>query len=112
MLIDIICVIIIGFGFYRGFTKGLIIAIFGTLAWIIGLIGALKFSSVGATYMRDHWNIHSDYNPLISFVLIMFVIGLVVFLMGKALEKLMNMAQLGTVNKLLGGFLKAGIYLL
>ncbi len=112
MLIDILCVIIVGFGFYRGYQKGLIIVIFTVLAWFIGLIGALKFASVGAVYMRDNWNIDSNYNPVISFVLIMTAIGFIVFFMGKVLEKMIDMAQLGTVNKVLGALLKSGTYLL
>lgn len=112
MLIDILCVLILGLGFYNGFRKGLIIVIFTVLAWIIGLIGALKFASVGAVYMRDKWDISSDYNPVISFTLIFIVIGLIVFLMGKVLEKMVDMAQLGIVNKMLGAILKTGTYLL
>jgi membrane protein required for colicin V production len=112
MLVDILCLVIVIFGFYKGFTKGLIIAIFGTLAWILGLIGALKFSSVGAIYMRDKLHIDTHYNPLISFIIIMLVIGLIVFLMGKMLQKIMEVAQLGFVNKLLGALLFTGISLL
>jgi len=112
MLIDILCVIIVGFGFYNGFKRGLIIVVFSVMAWIIGLIGALKFAAVGAVYMRDKWNMDSDYNPVISFILIMAAIGLIVLLMGKVLEKMIDMAQLGTVNKILGALLKSGTYLL
>ena len=112
MLIDIGLLLFIGFGFWRGFTRGIIIAIFSFLAWFIGLLGALKFSSWGAFYLRDALHFKSDYNPIISFVLIMIIIGLIIFFMGKILEKMIQVVQMGWLNKTLGGILKAAIYFL
>lgn len=112
MLIDIGFLLFIAFGFWRGFTRGIIVAIFSFLAWSIGLLGALKFSSWGAFFLRDHMGIKSDYNPIISFVLIMIVIALIIYFMGKVLEKMIQVVQMGWLNKTLGGLLKASIYFL
>ncbi len=56
--------------------------------------------------------IKSDYNPVISFVLIMIVIALIIYFMGKILEKMIQVVQMGWINKTLGGILKASIYFL
>lgn len=112
MLIDIAFLLFIGFGFWRGFTRGIIVAIFSFLAWSIGLLGALKFSSWGAFFLRDNLGIKTNYNPIISFVLIMIVISLIIYFMGKILEKMIQVVQMGWLNKTLGGLLKASIYFL
>jgi len=112
VLIDIGFLLFIAFGFWRGFTRGIIIAIFSFFAWTIGLFGALKFSSWGAFFLRDNMGIKSDYNPIISFVLIMIVISLIIYFMGKILEKMIQVVQMGWLNKTLGGLLKASIYFL
>ena len=112
MLIDIFLLLFLAYGFWRGFTRGLIVSIFSVLAWFIGLLAALKFSSSGAIWMRQHWGMKSDYTPLISFFIIMILVGLIVFFMGKALEKIVQVAQLGWINKTCGAILKVGIFFL
>ncbi|HYV92480.1 MAG TPA: CvpA family protein [Chitinophagales bacterium] len=111
MLIDITLLILALFALWKGWQKGFIISIFTSLAWILGIIGALKLSSVAAILMRDKLGWHSHYAPIISFILIFIVIAFMVYLIGKSLEKVIQVIQLGFINRILGAVLRLFIIL-
>lgn len=112
MWIDILLLILLIIGIYKGWTQGLIISVFAAAAWVLGLTGALKLSTVASVYLRDHLNIQSQYLPVISFVLIFIIIAFMVFLLGKALEKIIEISQLGFINRALGALLKCMVFIL
>ena len=110
MWIDIALLIIVIIGIIRGFQHGFIISVFVTAAWILGILGALKFCSVAAVALRDRLHVDSPYTPVIAFILLFILIAIVIYWMGKSLEKVMEVAQLGLINKVLGILLRVGIY--
>src|SRR2546430_8791175 len=69
MWIDITLLIIALLALWKGWQKGFIISIFTSLAWILGIIGALKLSTVAAILLRDKFGWHSTYVPIVSFIL-------------------------------------------
>ena len=111
MFIDIVVVILIVFGFVKGFSKGLIISLFNTIAWILGIFLALKLSSSVAIYFQEKYQWHNNFSPLISFAVIILLIYLLVHFLGKALEKIIEVAHLGILNKILGGLLIGSVFL-
>ena len=110
MAIDIGLLIFLIFGFYKGFTNGFIISIFAAVAWIAGVIGALHFVDWGTGYLQKTFNSHSVYLPVLSFIGIFIVIVVVIYFVGKLLEKIIDIAQLGLVNKISGAILVAAVY--
>ena len=61
MFIDILCVLILGYGFYVGYTKGFVMAIFSAIAWMVGLLAALKLTDIGSGLIRDWTDSKSPY---------------------------------------------------
>jgi len=110
MWIDILFLIFIVIGIIRGWRHGFIISIFTAAAWILGIFGALKFCSVAAIWLRDDFNMQSAYTPVIAFVSTFIVIALVVYLIGKSLEKVIQIVQLGFVNRALGVVLRVAVF--
>src|ERR1043165_8655668 len=111
MWIDIILLIVALFALWKGWQKGFIISIFTSLAWILGIIGALKLSTVAAVLFRDKLGWDSHYAPIVSFILIFIVIAFIVYLIGKSLEKVIEVIQLGFINRILGALLRLFIML-
>ena len=112
--IDIIIIIPLLWGLYKGFTKGLIISAATLIAFGLAVWGGIKFSDFLSMWMRDsmHWT--SKYLPLISFSVIFIGILILVFSLAKLLEKFVKAVALGFVNKLAGGIfgmLKFGLIL-
>lgn len=112
--IDILFLIPIGYGVYKGFKNGFIIEICTLLALLVGIYAGIHFSDGTAKLLKTSWNIHSEYLPVISFTLTFLVVGAIVFFGGKMLEKVVDVAHLTPLNKFLGvlfGLIKV-IYLL
>src|SRR5689334_13478331 len=57
MLIDLVFALIIVMAIIKGYQKGLIIAVFSMIAFIIGLAAALKLSTVVAAYLKDNTSV-------------------------------------------------------
>lgn len=110
MWIDITWAVLVIIGIWRGWRQGLIISIFAVLAWVTGIIGAIKLCTVASQYLERSFNIHSNYLPVISFTLVFIIIAFLIYLIGKMLEKIIEIAQLGSFNKICGVILRVAIY--
>lgn len=111
MVLDIICVIILIWALFKGYTSGFIIALFSFAALLIGLAAATKLSAVVATKIRHDTGITASWLPFVSFLLIMIAVTLAVRLVASMLQKAAELALLGWANKLAGILLFGAIYL-
>ncbi len=111
-MLDIIFAVIIIIACIKGYQKGLIIAVFSVIAFIVGLAAALKLSVVVAAWMGNHSSVNAKWIPFISFALVFFAVVLLVRLGAKFIEKTFQMAMLGWVNRIGGMFFYAVLYTL
>lgn len=110
--LDIVIVIPLIWGAYKGFRKGFIIEIASLVALILGIWGGINFSSYAATFLSSTFNISNKIMPLLSFIVTFIAIVIVVFFIAKMLERVVKMVALGIVNRIAGmvfGMLKFGI---
>lgn len=112
MLIDIIFAFLILAAIYKGYTKGFIIAIFSLLALIIGLTAAVKFSEIVAGYLGNSVNVSEKWLPFISFILVFLIVVMLIRLGAKMLEKTIQLAMMGWLNRLGGIVFYALIYIM
>jgi len=103
-LIDIIFAILIVIGIFKGYRKGLIIAIFSIVAFIVGLAAALKLSATVAAYLQNSVSISGKWLPFLSFAMVFGLVAVLVGMGGKLIEKTFEMALLGWANRI-GGIL-------
>tara|TARA_B100001741_G_scaffold241663_1_gene202684 strand:- start:1850 stop:2383 length:534 start_codon:yes stop_codon:yes gene_type:complete len=99
---DYILLIPLLYGLYRGFTKGLIIELASLLALILGIYGALHFSSFTFEFLSDYVEIKTVYLQLASYGLTFLIIVMVISLTGKALTMLIKLVALGFINRMMG----------
>lgn len=104
MGIDIVFLIILAAAAMKGFSRGLIMAVFSFAALFIGLAAALKLSSVVANYFKDSINIPSHWWPILAFAAVFIIASIIVKAVGGVVEKTVQVAMLGWVNRI-GGFL-------
>ncbi len=102
MLIDIIFAILLIMACIKGFQKGLIIAVFSIVAFIIGLAAALKLSTAVANWLGNSVSVNAKWLPFISFALVFFIVILLVRWGATLIEKTFQLALLGWVNKIGG----------
>lgn len=111
MLLDIIFAVLIVFAVLKGFQRGLIIGLFSLVAVIIGLAAAMKLSVVMADYLGKAVNISDKWMPVVSFAVVFLLVILLIRLGAKVIEKTVEMAMMGWLNKIGGIILFAAIYI-
>jgi membrane protein required for colicin V production len=112
MAIDIIFVVTMLYGFYLGFSKGIIKTVFTVLSIMFGLMAAFKFAPAMTDFLESAF---SNNNPLmliagflLSFVLTMVIIRMI----ARGLEGMLKTANINIINQLAGGVLLSGVLIL
>ena len=112
--IDIILIIPLLWGTYKGFTKGFIIQISTLAALMLGIYGGIKFSETVSVYLQEYIEVNYRVLMLISFALTFLLIVIAIHFLAKVLVKFISLIALGFVNKLFGaifGLLKTAFIL-
>lgn len=108
--IDIILLIILGFGLVRGFMRGLIIEMASLLAIVVGIYGAIHFSFFTASLLDKILPAEKQTLEVVAFGITLIVLVLGVMLLAKILTKMIKAAELSFLNRLGGalfGLLKS-----
>lgn len=100
--LDIILLIPLIFGGVMGFKKGLLLELFGILAFVLAIIGGFKLMELGMSYLSDYLEGVDHLLPFISFLVIFIAIILLVNMLGKLVKKMVDMTLLGGVDKFAG----------
>ena len=112
MLIDIIFAVIMVIAILKGFQKGLIVAVFSIIAFIIGIAAALKLSTLVAGWLKDSTTLSAKWLPFISFALVFIGVVLLVRIGARLIEKTFQAVMLGWANRLGGIVFYAALYLI
>lgn len=97
---DIITGILLILAIIKGFKNGLIIELASLAALVLGLFGAIKFSSITETFLIEH--INSSHIGIIAFIVTFIAIVIGVHLIAKMVDKLISAIALGVINRILG----------
>lgn len=100
--IDIVILLFLLYGAFRGFSKGLIIEVATLAGLVLGVFISVRYSVYTEGILRDFLNISSRYLSYIALGITFLLVMIAVYLLGKLLTGLINVISLGLVNKLLG----------
>lgn len=100
--LDIIIIVLIVIAAIRGFSRGFILELASLVGLVAGIYAAIYFSDFTRELLNRwfHWN--GKYMSVISFLVTFAVVSGIVFLIGMLLEKMIDIAALGLLNKLAG----------
>ena len=112
MILDIIVVVILIIAVIKGYRQGLIVALFSFVAFIIGIAAAMKLSVAAAGYIGNTVRISDKWLPIISFAVVFLIVVLLVRVGAKFIQKTVELAMLGWVNRVGGILLYAALYIL
>lgn len=110
MPLDLIYAIIIILAVLHGYRRGLIVGLFSLVAFIIGVAAAMKLSIVAGEYISRVINISKEWLPIISFAVVFLIVVLLIRLLAQTVEKTIQIAMLGWINKIGGIILYIAIY--
>jgi len=100
--VDLIIVVILIIALVRGFTDGLVREVAALAALILGIWGAIKFSSYTAGKLYEWFDMSGKYVGIISFLITFGVIVIIIHFIGLIADKIIDAASLGFLNRLLG----------
>jgi membrane protein required for colicin V production len=110
MLIDFIAFILFIIAIFKGMRKGLIVAVFSFVAYIIGLAAAVKLSTAMANYIGDNVAVSQRWLPFIAFIAVFIIVVLLVRLGAKLLQNAVQAVMLGWLNRIGGAIFYILIY--
>ena len=99
---DLILVLPIIYGVYKGFRRGLVLEFTSLLALVLGIYGASIFSKMTFEYLSNWLDIESSYLSVASYAITFISIVIIVSLGGKLLTLLLKMVALGFLNRIMG----------
>lgn len=112
MMIDLFFLIFAGYGFFLGFTKGIIRTVFTILSYVIGLLAAFKLSPATTRFLETALG---SQNPLLfiaGFLLAFFGTMLLIRFISRALSQGLESANINIINQMAGGALLAAVFTL
>jgi len=111
-MIDILFLGMMAIAVFKGIRNGLIVAIFSIVGWILGIIAAFKFSNVAAGYLKGLVSMSPRTLYILSFIIVFLLVMLLVNLGAKLVEKTVELAFMGWINRLGGIFFYVLLYTL
>jgi len=110
MMIDLIYGVLVLVAIFKGLRRGLIVAVFSIIAFIVGIAAAMKLSVLVAGYLDQTTNLTARWLPFISFLLVFLAVIMIVRIAARMLESATQALSLGMVNKIGGILLYLIIY--
>lgn len=108
--IDIVILLFLLLGAFRGFSRGLIIEIATLAGLVAGVWLAVRYSEYTEGILRDFLNLSSSYLSYVALAVTFIIVAVAIYVLGKLLTKLVDIISLGLVNKLLGTLLGVAKY--
>lgn len=111
---DLVFIIPLLWGAYKGFTKGLIVSVASLFALLLGIYGAIQLSDYTGHYVKEFFDVKADYLPLIAFAITFIGIVIGIHFVAKLINKLVDAIALGWLNTIAGilfGILKTAFIL-
>ena len=100
-----VILVLLLFGAYRGYKKGLMMEVIAILAFILAIIGSFKLLHAGMDFLDRHFEISGKLLPYIAFIVIFIVIIILVNMLGKWIKKLLDMTLLGSFDNVAGAII-------
>ncbi len=101
-IIDIIILLCLGWGAYKGFKKGFIIQSFVIIALVLAIWGGFAFAGSLEPFMQKHFHMSELACSIISFIIVFLLILILVYTSGYLVSKVANAMTLGMINGLAG----------
>lgn len=112
MSIDVIVLAVFVYGFWQGYTRGIISTVFNIFAYIFGAMLAFKMAPTTANVLERLFHSENPSLYLAGIVLNLVVVMIIMRQAAKGLEGIFEAVYLGMLNKIAGGFLTAGTLIL
>ncbi len=89
----------------NGFRKGFIISLASLAALILGIYLDVHFSNFIQAMLQDNFHPSRTWLPILSFTVTFLIVAILVLIVAKVMEKIIDVVGLGFINKIAGALL-------
>ncbi|MEL6275624.1 MAG: CvpA family protein [Bacteroidota bacterium] len=114
MILDFICLLFAGYGFWVGYSKGIISTVLNLTSYMFGLLAAMKFGPVMGDLIGDIFPSLGKGSAMLFLagVVVTFVLTLILFrLLARGLTGILQSVNVNFINQILGGVLSAFFFI-
>ena len=101
-IIDIIILLCLGWGAYKGFKKGFIIQSFVILSLVFAIWGGFAFAGRLEPFLKEHLQASELVYSIVSFIVVFVLILILVYTSGHLVSKVASAVSLGLINRMAG----------
>ena len=112
MPIDLIFIAVFGYGFWQGYTRGIISTVFNILAYVFGIVLSFKMTPVTTSILERLFNSDNPSMFLAAFVVNLVFIMFILRQTARGMEGVLQTLYLGVFNKVAGGLLVGAVSIL
>lgn len=102
---DLILLVLLAFGAYGGYRKGLVLEVISLLALVLGVVGGIKLMNVGMDILSSFFDGLGILMPVLGFLFVFVLIIVAVTILGQVLKKVIDWTPLGPVDHVAGAVL-------
>ncbi|NUM49827.1 MAG: CvpA family protein [Flavobacteriales bacterium] len=110
--LDILLIIPLLWGGFKGFRKGLVMELATIAALLLGTWVSIKFYTLFSAWLKNSLNWQGEWLPLMAFAILFIGVLIGVYAVAGLADKTLKAVALGVFNKLAGAFLGAGKFAL
>jgi uncharacterized membrane protein required for colicin V production len=112
MGIDILFLLCAGFGFFHGYTRGIIETVLTAFAYMFGLLAAFKLAPTVSGILSSIFNNDSALMLIVGFAVTFIGIIFIIRMIVNGLESILEVAHVNIINQFAGGVLMASFTVL
>ena len=106
MVIDILCLVFLAYGFWVGYSKGIISTVLTLTSYVFGVLAAMKFGPILGDMIFGWAPAVTSVGAFLLGVILVFIMTLVLFrIVAKGLTSFLESVNINFINQILGGVL-------
>lgn len=110
MIIDVLFIIMITFGFYFGFVFGLIRVVIFLILFLLAIAASMRFTPVIEILIKDTFELDSPFLPFVSFAITLIGLLLIVRIMTKLLSGIIDNKRFNRISQAIGGLMMCLVF--
>jgi membrane protein required for colicin V production len=103
--VDIVIVVILVIGLFKGLSNGFVRGLFGLAALVFGIIVAAGNYEQVAEVLFSRLNVGEQAQAVLGFLLVFVIVMILITVVGRIIAKALKLASLGWMDRLAGGLL-------
>lgn len=110
MILDIVYALVLVYGLYLGYTRGIIHTAFAVISVLVAILASMKLSPVMISILERYLSWDPRILVVLGFALTFAFVMIGIRLLGTGLEHLVKGLQINVLNQIAGGVLMGGLF--